>query len=239
MENRPREKCIMATKRTRTRARSRSPEKKKPVEGHPTMTVMEFYELEDREALSMTMETLEASFLEHSRILRQKITDLCSPSAKSEDMVSFGEALRSRFISLRRLNRLAQYRNRKIRDQVNQERAVVEERYLQLQNIKSEIEHLQKEIERCYDFSLVGTLLEREGRKSVLISDITTKEHRLKSLKPKIEAIIEAARPVQELMGLTPSIPPDIKKERVLHMLPQELSVIVVQVEAYCDIVEG
>ncbi|VDN21230.1 unnamed protein product [Gongylonema pulchrum] len=160
-------------------------------------------------------------------------------------MVSFGEALRSRFISLRRLNRLAQYRNRKIRDQVNQERAVVEERYLQLQNIKSEIEHLQKEIERCYDFrsadehialvpleefyanapanisqeevtrkdphqqhlarlnwemqerkNLVGTLLEREGRKSVLISDITTKEHRLKSLKPKIEAIIEIAESI-------------------------------------------
>lgn len=62
------------------------------------------------------------------------------------------ELLLSIFLSLRRLNRLAQYRNRQIRDRVNRERAVVEERFLQLQNIRSEIEHLQKEIDRCYDF---------------------------------------------------------------------------------------
>ncbi|VDO72432.1 unnamed protein product [Onchocerca flexuosa] len=84
---------------------------------------------------------------------------------------------------------------------------------------------------------MVGTLQEREGRKNVLITDITTKEHRLKSLKPRIEAVIEAARPVQELMGLTSS-PIDVEKERVLSLLPQELSVIAIQVEAYCDIVK-
>ena len=41
--------------------------------------------------------------------------------------------------------------------------------------------------------SLVGTLLEREGRKNVLLSDIATKEFRLKSLKPKIKTIIEVS----------------------------------------------
>lgn len=56
------------------------------------------------------------------------------------------------FIVLRRLNRFAQYRNRIIRDEVNRERLIVEECFLQLQNINSEIEHLQKEVERCYDF---------------------------------------------------------------------------------------
>lgn len=39
-------------------------------------------------------------------------------------------------------------------------------------------------------------------------------------------------------MGLTCS-PIDVEKERVLSLLPQELSVIAIQVEAYCDIVKG
>lgn len=39
-------------------------------------------------------------------------------------------------------------------------------------------------------------------------------------------------------MGLTcNSI--DVEKERILSLLPQELSVIAIQVEAYCDIVKG
>lgn len=86
--------------------------------------------------------------------LDQKKIGMQSPSFEfqSQEASSLAESLLSRFISLRRLNRLAQFRNRKIRDRVSRERAIVEERSLQLQNVKSEIEHLQKEIERCYDF---------------------------------------------------------------------------------------
>uniref|UniRef100_A0A1I7VU88 THO complex subunit 5 n=1 Tax=Loa loa TaxID=7209 RepID=A0A1I7VU88_LOALO len=276
----------MSAKRARPAGGLQSPEKKKQAEEHITKTVSEFYEKEDREALLMTMASIEGSFLEYSQALRQKLIDSCCGSVKPPEASGFEESLLSLFISLRRLNRLAQYRNRQIRDRVNRERAVVEERFLQLQNVRSEIEHLQKEIDRCYDFrsadediemvsleefyanapasisqeeitrkdqhrqhlarlnwemeerkNLVGTLQEREGRKNVLITDITTKEHRLKSLKPRIEAVIEAARPVQELMGLTcNSI--NFEKERVLSLLPQELSVIAIQVEAYCDIVK-
>ncbi|VDK87111.1 unnamed protein product, partial [Onchocerca ochengi] len=274
------------SKRARPSGSTQSPEKKKQAEEHIAKTVSEFYEREDHEALSMTMASIEKSFLEHSQVLKQKLVDSCCGSVKPPEVSNSEELLLSIFLSLRRLNRLAQYRNRQIRDRVNRERAVVEERFLQLQNIRSEIEHLQKEIDRCYDFrsadeniemvsleefyanaprnisqeeitrkdphrqhlarlnwemeerkNLVGTLQEREGRKNVLITDITTKEHRLKSLKPRIEAVIEAARPVQELMGLTSS-PIDVEKERVLSLLPQELSVIAVQVEAYCDIVK-
>lgn len=39
-------------------------------------------------------------------------------------------------------------------------------------------------------------------------------------------------------MGLTSSSI-DVEKERVLSLLPRELSVIAIQVEAYCDIVKG
>ncbi|KAL4003686.1 Fms-interacting family protein [Acanthocheilonema viteae] len=273
----------MSAKRARSAAGTQSAEKKQ-TEEHITKTVSEFYEREDQEALLMTMASIEESFLEHSQMLRQKLVNFThnTPAETS----SFEESLLSLFISLRRLNRLAQYRNRQIRDRVNRERAVVEERFLQLQNVRSEVEHLQKEIDRCYDFrsadediemipleefyanapasisqeeitredqhrqhlarlnwemeerkNLIGTLQEREGRKNVLITDITTKEHRLKSLKPRIEAVIEAARPVQELMGLTCN-PIDVEKERVLSLLSQELSVIAIQVEAYCDIVK-
>ncbi|MCP9257625.1 Merlin [Dirofilaria immitis] len=290
----------MSAKRARLTGSLQSPEKKKQAEEHiaklfhievqvtstRSLIFKEFYEREDREALSMTMASIEESFLEYSQMLKQKLLESCCDAVKPLEVSNFEESLLSLFLSLRRLNRLAQYRNRQIRDQVNRERTVVEERFLQLQNIRSEIEHLQKEIDRCYDFrsadediemvsleefyanapasisqeeitrkdqhrqhlarlnwemeerkNLVGTLQEREGRKNVLITDITTKEHRLKSLKPRIEAVIEAARPVQELMGLTSS-PIDVEKERVLSLLPQELSVIAIQVEAYCDIVK-
>lgn len=70
-------------------------------------------------------------------------------------MISVGESLLSRLISMRRLNRLAQYKNRRARDVANEERAVVDERFLQLQNVQSEIEHLQKEISRCLEFRFV------------------------------------------------------------------------------------
>ncbi|VDK72376.1 unnamed protein product [Litomosoides sigmodontis] len=276
----------MSAKRARPASGMQPPEKKKQTEEHITKTVSEFYEREDQEALLMTMTSIEESFLEQSQMIRQKLIESSCSSVKPQETSSFEESLLSLFISLRRLNRLAQYQNRQIRDRVSRERAVVEERFLQLQNVRSEIEHLQKEIDRCYDFrsadediemvsleefyanapacisqeeitrndrhrqhlarlswemeerkNLVGTLQEREGRKNVLITDITTKEHRLKSLKPRVEAVIEAARPVQDLMGLTcNSI--DVEKERILSLLPQELSVIAIQVEAYCDIVK-
>lgn len=42
----------------------------------------EFYEREDHEALSMTMASIEKSFLEHSQVLKQKLVDSCCGSVK-------------------------------------------------------------------------------------------------------------------------------------------------------------
>ncbi|CAI4222223.1 unnamed protein product [Auanema sp. JU1783] len=49
---------------------------------------------------------------------------------------------------------------------------------------------------------LTCTLDEQEGRRSVLISDINGKEQRLKSLRPKIENLLKAAKPVQDVLEL-------------------------------------
>uniref|UniRef100_A0A0N4U1L4 Drf_FH3 domain-containing protein n=1 Tax=Dracunculus medinensis TaxID=318479 RepID=A0A0N4U1L4_DRAME len=181
----------------------------------------EFFECEDKTAATMSLQQIGSAFF----------NDL--QATESYDNLT---SVLGHFIVLRRLNRFAQYRNRIIRDEVNRERLIVEECFLQLQNINSEIEHLQKEVERCYDFrsadenidlvpleefyanapsslscqnfsdnnyhelrlarltwemmerkNLLGTLQELEGRKGVLLSDIMTKEHRIKSIKPKVE----------------------------------------------------
>lgn len=53
---------------------------------------------------------------------------------------------------LRRLNRFAMYRNRHGRDVASEMLNDVDSKYLQLQNANNEIEHIRKEIERCYEF---------------------------------------------------------------------------------------
>ncbi|VDD90117.1 unnamed protein product [Enterobius vermicularis] len=86
--------------------------------------------------------------------------------------------------------------------------------------------------------NLVATLQEREGRKNVLLSDISKKEYRLKSLKPKIEALIETARPVQELMSLRTASSVLDSQHPIFSYLAKELTVVAVQTEAYRDIAE-
>ncbi|VDM26296.1 unnamed protein product [Toxocara canis] len=277
-------------------------EKKKPNE-LKGITVAEFYAAEDAEATSLEWKQAEEMFREHSEVIRQLCNrfclensvsfyvsvsgqQLCDQILSSEETANLGESLMSHLISLRRLNRLTQFKNRMARDRTADERGVVDERFLQLQNVQSEIEHLQKEISRCVEFgsadedielvpleefyanastelkeaakqnphqeriarlewelverkSLVATLQEREGRKNVLISDISTKEHRLKSLKPMIESLIEGARPVQELMGLNSLSSGSVEQRQLLGYLPKELFVIIIQVEAYADIARG
>lgn len=259
----------------------RAHEKRKSGE-QKSISVAEFFASEDADAMSLEWQKTEETFAEYSNDIRQLCGQL-SLENTSEEMISVGESLLSRLISMRRLNRLAQYKNRRARDVANEERAVVDERFLQLQNVQSEIEHLQKEISRCLEFrsadediefvplneffanadeelkkaakesahheriarlqwelierkSLVGTLQEREGRKNVLISDISTKEHRLKSLKPMIESLIEASRPVQELMGLNTLSSSSMEQRQLVARLPKELFLIYIQVEAYIDI---
>lgn len=59
---------------------------------------------------------------------------------------------------LRRLNRLSNFRNRLLRERFNSSRGKVEAHFLQLQNLKSEIAHIQKTIDACLEFQLVLTI---------------------------------------------------------------------------------
>lgn len=56
---------------------------------------------------------------------------------------------------LRRLNRLSNFRNRLLRERFYSSRTKVEAHFLQLQNLKSEIRHLQKTISTCLEFQLI------------------------------------------------------------------------------------
>lgn len=155
-------------------------------------------------------------------------------------------------VTMRRLGRLAQYATHQMRDETAERLTAVETRHLQLQNVRSEVQHLKREIDRCLEFksadedlvlvseeefyekapasisrpeetkddehqrrlarlnwevterkNLMGTLAELEGRRNVLASDIRGKEQRLNSFKPKLEALIQASKPLQELVGVS------------------------------------
>lgn len=189
-------------------------------------------------------------------------------------------------MTLRRLNRLAQFRNRKMRDRAAAERIRVEEQHLQLQNHRHEIEHLQKEVDRCLEFKsadqdiplvslgefyqnapaeiskpdvtksdshqqrlarLAWELEERKSRfkqmqelqerKNLLASDIGAKEQRLEALKPMTQAIMDAARPMQEAMGI--KLDGETQQREMAPLMPKELYVIGIQAQAYKDISRG
>ncbi|KHJ80309.1 hypothetical protein OESDEN_20017, partial [Oesophagostomum dentatum] len=188
---------------------------------------------------------------------------------------------------MRRCSRLAHYATAQLRAETNSRLEQVEAKYLHLQNSSSEIQHLQKEINRCLQFSagdedidlipldefyatapegvsrpevtktneheqrlarltweiaqrkaLVDTLTEQEGRRNVLISSINGKEQRLKSLRSKISALMTAAKPVQEALGVGNASASSAEQRSLFSLLPHDLSVLYVQAEAYRDIME-
>ncbi len=97
---------------------------------------------------------------------------------QSPDREELQSQIRLLMLFLRRGNRLAHFRNRKVRADVAsvgradvcslcnsssvvcvrvEERVKVDEEYLKLQNFLHEIQHLVKEIHRCVDFKSVLT----------------------------------------------------------------------------------
>ncbi|MFH4978649.1 hypothetical protein AB6A40_005358 [Gnathostoma spinigerum] len=275
---------VSPKKSLRTSSVTQSAPKKAEVK--PMVTVEEYFNKEDQTASNLSWETIESSFSVELRALKEILTEILNEQ-NEETRVALvsknGESALLSLIAMRRLNRLAQFRNHLSREDVSRERCTIDEQFLQLQNAHSEIEHVWKEVNRCLEFSsadedidlvsveefyskapesvskpqitksdqheqrlarltwemlerknLVALLQEREGRKGVLLSDIATKTHRLKSLKPHLSSIIEATRPLQELMGLSTE---DFRQQSHLFAyLPKELAVISVQAEAYRDI---
>lgn len=55
-------------------------------------------------------------------------------------------------IKLRRYNRLSNFHNKMLKERLSISQSSIENRYLALQNIKSEISHLKKAIDVCLEF---------------------------------------------------------------------------------------
>ncbi|GMS89532.1 hypothetical protein PENTCL1PPCAC_11707, partial [Pristionchus entomophagus] len=102
-------------------------------------------------------------------------------------------------------------------------------------------EHQQKvarlNFEREERKHLMNTLNELEFRRSVLASDINKKESRIKSLKPKMDAVVKSARSLEEALGMKVSSSSD-RRSPSFHLLPPQLSVLYIQAEAYKQLIE-
>ncbi|KIH57258.1 hypothetical protein ANCDUO_12551 [Ancylostoma duodenale] len=104
--------------------------------------------MEDEIARSTTHAELEKTFLRESSALRavlQKFIEGSKEPCSSEVLLNIAR--------MRRCSRLAHYATAQLRAETNSRLEQVEAKYLHLQNSSSEIQHLQKEISRCLQFS--------------------------------------------------------------------------------------
>ncbi|CAJ0600487.1 unnamed protein product [Cylicocyclus nassatus] len=107
-----------------------------------------FYKMEDEIAASMTHAELVKSFLHESAVLRtvlQKIVEGSKEPCSSQVVLNVAK--------MRRCSRLVHYATAQLRAETMARLEQVEAKYLHLQNSSSEIQHLQKEINRCLQFS--------------------------------------------------------------------------------------
>jgi len=70
----------------------------------------------------------------------------------SAEMMSLQTDVSIQFIHMKKLNRLAHFRCRKVRETTNEAKHKIDHCHLQLQNLLYEAMHLQKEITKCMDF---------------------------------------------------------------------------------------
>ncbi|KAJ1363256.1 hypothetical protein KIN20_023083 [Parelaphostrongylus tenuis] len=122
----------------------------KVVETTPTISLdaSDFHKMEDEIARSTTHAELEKSFLAESTMLRaalQKVIDGDDKPLSPDVLLNI--------IRMRRYSRLAHYATAQLRAETMSRLEQVEAKYLHLQNSSSEIQHLQKEISRCLQFS--------------------------------------------------------------------------------------
>lgn len=70
----------------------------------------------------------------------------------SAEMSSLQTDVSIQFIHMKKMNRLAHFRCRKVRETTNEAKHKIDQCHLQLQNLLYEAMHLQKEITKCMDF---------------------------------------------------------------------------------------
>ncbi|BFZ04618.1 hypothetical protein BsWGS_07656 [Bradybaena similaris] len=215
----------------------------------------------------------------------REIKELKKNPDTSAEITSIKTDATIHFIHMKKLNRLAHFRCRKVREITNEAKYKIDQCHLQLQNLLYEAMHLEKEITKCMEFKskdeeielvpleefyrsapatvskpdvtrkdvhqqmlsrleweleqrkqLASKLGETKSEKEKIAQDIQSKQDYLDTLQPKLAAILQATRPVQDYLDM----PYDSIKEehQKAQHLPVPLYVLYMQTSAYkeaCD----
>uniref|UniRef100_A0A8R1DHN7 THO complex subunit 5 homolog n=1 Tax=Caenorhabditis japonica TaxID=281687 RepID=A0A8R1DHN7_CAEJA len=105
-----------------------------------------FYDLEDKIAVDKEHEKIYDEVAEDAAFLRKALEDYMEGKPTTTATIA-------KLARLRRNTRLCYYATAQIRKEVAERMEVVDTKLLQLQNVTSEVQHIQKEIDRCLDFS--------------------------------------------------------------------------------------
>ncbi|KAF1762258.1 hypothetical protein GCK72_010520 [Caenorhabditis remanei] len=144
---------VRVVKRSTEETKKKEPEVKltekstKLLESIEKMDVAEkLFNLEDKIAIEMTHDAIFEEFNEDYKFLRAALEEYME--GKPTTTASLAKVAR-----LRRNTRLCHYATAQMRKEVAERMDLVDAKLLQLQNVTSEVQHIQKEIDRCLDFS--------------------------------------------------------------------------------------
>ncbi|XP_078467756.1 THO complex subunit 5 isoform X3 [Lampetra fluviatilis] len=138
------------------------------------------------------------------------------------------------FMTLKKLNRLAHIRCKKGRDATYENKQKVDALHLQLQNLRYEVMHLQKEITKCLEFKSKHEEIElvsveefyRDAPPDISKEEITSKEPHLQTLARldwELEQRKRLTEQYSESIGSKDKIAKDIevKREHLNNLYPQ------------------
>ncbi|CAJ0585591.1 unnamed protein product, partial [Mesorhabditis spiculigera] len=114
----------------------------------------EFYALEDKLATDLGADAILANFTTAA----EKMNTMLEAARKVKDPVPFSAL--ATVAALRRCMRQMMVNNRQIKEEISASLKSVEQRDLDLQNTRSEIQHVQKEIARCLEFRSIDEEIE-------------------------------------------------------------------------------
>ncbi|EGT42364.1 hypothetical protein CAEBREN_14645 [Caenorhabditis brenneri] len=144
---------VRPTKRVTEEVKKKEPEVKlsekatKLLESIPKMDAPEkLFNLEDGIAMAMTHDKIFEEFNEDYTFLQKMLEDYLEGKPTTTAAIA-------KIARLRRNTRLCHYATAQMRKEVAERMDVVDAKLLQLQNVTSEVQHIQKEIDRCLDFS--------------------------------------------------------------------------------------
>ncbi|KAI8782477.1 THO complex subunit 5 [Biomphalaria glabrata] len=226
------------------------------------------------------------SFQASCNFLKSAIRDIKNVKSSRPDAVGEINSIRTdatiHFIHMKKLNRLAHFRCRKVRETTNEAKHKIDQCHLQLQNLLYEAMHLEKEITKCMEFkskdeeielvsveefyqdapatitnesvtkndphlqmlgrlewelelrkNLASKLTATKKNKEQLSQEIQSKQDYLETLQPKLSAILQATRPVQDYLSMPYNA---IQEEhQMAQHLPQPLYVLYMQTSAFKD----